>query len=67
MKRIGFVFKIRQDKLAEYKERHKDVGQKCSTRSGAPAGTTIRSLCATMAALWLFRNARRASRRRWTG
>ncbi len=25
MKRIGFVFKIRQDKLAEYKERHRDV------------------------------------------
>ena len=25
MKRIGFVFKIRQDKLAEYKERHKEV------------------------------------------
>ena len=25
MKRIGFVFKIRQDKLAEYKERHKNV------------------------------------------
>jgi L-rhamnose mutarotase len=25
MKRIGFVFKIRQDKLAEYKERHRAV------------------------------------------
>ena len=25
MKRVGFVFKIRQDKMAEYKEHHRDV------------------------------------------
>lgn len=25
MKRVGFQFKVRQDKLAEYKERHKHV------------------------------------------
>jgi L-rhamnose mutarotase len=25
MKRVGFIFKVRQDKLEEYKERHKTV------------------------------------------
>ena len=44
MKRVGFLLKVRPDKLQEYKARHAAVWPDMLDALAAPAGTTIRSL-----------------------
>ena len=43
MKRIGFILKVKQDKIEEYKRHHEQVWPEMLDALRRPAGTTTRS------------------------